>query len=169
MLYNDIDPRGPVRASFDGASLTDADVRDLELLRARRSLAYLKDRIGNDGMRELLKADLDAATAQNAAWVEQSGGAWRSGALTMRVPGPGAANFHDWFMGNMKRRNEPVFRAGHPDHFMNHPLPDGRAEVIENVGEDERPGTSSCAFTAPTPNSRLRGIRPTRASTASVS
>lgn len=139
MLYNDIDHRSGVRAGLNGVALNEDDIRGMELLRARRSLAYLKDVIGNDTMRTLLADDLDAATRQTAEWVERSAGAWRSGALTMRVPGPDAVSFHHWFMGNMKLRNEPVFRAGHPDHFLNHPLPDGGAEVIENVGEDERP------------------------------
>lgn len=139
MLYNDIDQHSDARAGLSGLTLGDDDIRELELLRSRRSLAYLKDRIGNDDMRKLVADDLDVTTKQTAEWAAQSAGAWQSGALTMQVPGPDAVSFHDWFMGNMKLRNEPVFRAGHPDHLMNHPLPDGRAEVIENVGEDERP------------------------------
>ena len=57
----------------------------------------------------------------------------------MTVPGPTASYFHHWFMANMQHRHEPIFRAGNPDHFVNHPLPEGGVEVIENVGEDALP------------------------------
>lgn len=98
-------------------------------------------------MLNLLANDLRTATAHVTAWLDASQGRWRSDSLTMTVPGPSAAHFHAWFMGNMKRGNESLFRAGHPDHFMNHPLPDGRAEVIENVGEDNLPWHIFLTFT----------------------
>lgn len=145
MLYNDISRQSPVQVSFSGDGLSassvldDNDIRDMELVRSRRALAYLKDRIGNDGMRQLLANDLNAASEQTEQWLHQSEGRWHSAALIMTAPGPPAAYFHDWFMGNMKQRHEPLFRAGHPDHFLNRPLPSGGAEVIENVGEDDLP------------------------------
>jgi hypothetical protein len=138
MLYNEGPPASIVTVSMDAHVLTDADVRDMELVRSRRALAYLKDKIGNERMLELLASDLDEATRQVAGWVEESNGRWQSGALLLRTAGPGADTFHDWFMGNMARQNEPIFRAGHPDHFVNHPLKGG-AEVVENVGEDDLP------------------------------
>lgn len=147
-LYNDTPAfeAAPV-VEFGGAHLDEADIRDLELIRSRRSLAYLKDRIGNDAMLELLADDLDAAATKVTGWLDASDGRWRSDSLTMTVPGPAAEAFHAWFMGNMKRGNETLFRAGHPDHFMNHPLPDGRAQVIKNVGEDNLPWHIFLTFT----------------------
>lgn len=139
MIYNSIPTDSIVRVAFDGLELSDSDVRAMELIRSRRSLAYLKDKIGNDQMLELLAADLDESTRAVAGWLEQSNGEWQSDALVLRTPGPNSDTFHDWFMGNMAKKNEPVFRAGHPDHFMNHPTGAGKAEVIENVGEDDLP------------------------------
>lgn len=144
-LYNDT-PLG-ARVDFTGIHLSEADIREMELIRSRRSLAYLKDRIGNDAMLELLADDVKEAAAHVRQWLDESAGRWQSDSLTMTVDGPTAAYFHAWFMGNMKRRNEALFRAGHPDHFMNHPLPDGRAQVIENVGEDSLPWHIFLSFT----------------------
>ena len=69
VLYNNISPQSLVQVSFSGDGVTagtmldDNDIRDMELVRSRRALAYLKDRIGNDGMRRLLADDLNAASA----------------------------------------------------------------------------------------------------------
>lgn len=128
----------PVTARIGEDTLTNEDIRNMELRRARRSLAYLKRKIGNEAMRILLKDELDAATIRTSKWMDASAGEWTSGALHLQTPGPSAAYFHRWFLGKMKDGQEAVFRAGHPDHFLNHPIDRG-AEVIENVGEDHDP------------------------------
>ena len=72
-------------------------------------------------------------------WVEASGGAWQSGSLELTVPGPGAEAFQDWYTRIMATTaREAELRAGHPEHFVSHPLP-GRVEVVENIGETELP------------------------------
>lgn len=115
LVFNDSRDTGRRgQAKISGAVLDDADIRHLELLRARRSNAYLKKRIGNDAMLELLADDLDDSTAEVRGWVEQSGGEWQSWALEMSVRGPSAQYFEDWFMGNMKDRHEALFRSGRP-------------------------------------------------------
>jgi len=110
------------RALIAGRTLDDAAIRDIELTRARRALAYLKAKIGNAAMRDLLKDDIDQTQARNREWVETSGGQWKSGSLELVVPGPGAAAFHGYFMTMMKEDRQPELRAGHPEHFMNVPL-----------------------------------------------
>ena len=126
------------RALIAGRTLDNAAIRDIELTRARRALAYLKAKIGNAAMRDLLKDDLDHTQARNRAWVEASSGRWKSGSLELVVPGPTAAAFHGYFMTMMKEDRQPELRAGHPEHFMNVPL-GPHAEVIENVGQDDLP------------------------------
>ncbi len=135
-IFNDLSYK--VTARIEDEVLNNDDIRNMELVRARRSLAYLKQKIGNDSMRLLLKEELDATTARTSNWMAESGGEWISGALLLETPGPGAAYFHHWFLTKMKNREEALFRAGHPDHFLNHPV-EGGAEVIENVGEDDDP------------------------------
>ena len=137
-----------VRALISGRTLDDAAIRDIELTRARRALAYLKVKIGNAAMRDLLKEDLDETQARNKARVEASGGRWKWGSLELVVPGPRAAAFHEYFMTMMKEDRQPELRAGHPEHFMNVPL-GPRAEVIENVGQDDLPWFIRLDFTPP--------------------
>lgn len=66
-LANDT-PRSEASATVDfaGMHLSDADIREMELIRSRRPLAYLKDRIGNEATLELLADDLGKSTAR--AW-----------------------------------------------------------------------------------------------------
>ena len=142
------DPTYPVHAMLDGEVLDNHKIRDMELVRARRALAYLKTKIGNAGMRTLLAEEIDIATRQVKSWVEASNGEWQSGAVELIFPGPKAKTFHAWFMNAMMQHREPEFRAGHPDHFLNHATP-GHAEVIENVGADDYPWHIFLDFAGP--------------------
>lgn len=125
-------------ASIDGERLDARSIRDEELARGRHALAYLKERIGNEGMRDLLARDIDATTRQVRAWVEASAGRWRTGVTELTVPGPPAATFHRWYERAMAERREAVLRAGHPEHFLLSPG-NGGVEVVENVGETDLP------------------------------
>lgn len=136
------------RALIAGRTLDDAAIRDVELTRARRALAYLKAKIGNAAMRDLLKDDLDQTQVRTREWVEASGGRWKWGSLELVVPGPSAAAFHGYFMTMMKEDRQPALRAGHPEHFLNVPL-GPHAEVIENVGQDTLPWFIRLDFTSP--------------------
>ena len=125
-------------ASIAGRRLSDRDIRDAELERARHALAYLKHKLGNEAMRALLGDDLDAMGATVRGWVEASRGEWRAASLELSVPGPSAREFQDWYVDAMTGAQEAALRAGHPEHFVSHPLP-GRVEVVENIGETELP------------------------------
>ena len=127
--------------------LTRADIDAFELVRAKGALAFLKAKIGNEGMRSLLADELRETTDRTTRWAEESNGAWQSGRLELVVPGPDAKTFHAFFMGMMANDRQAELRAAHPDHFMNMPL-GPRAEVIENVGEDDLPWFIHLEFTA---------------------
>ena len=118
--------------------LSEIDIARSELDRARHALAYLKGKLGTEAMRSLLSADLDESTARAQAWLEESGGAWQHESIELIVPGPAAAEFHDWYVAMVEQGREAVMRAGHPEHFVSHPQP-GFIEVVENVGETELP------------------------------
>ncbi len=89
-------------------------------------------------MRSLLSDDLHAMQAIVRGWVEASEGQWQSATLRLVVPGPGAQEFQDWYADAMARSREVELRAGHPEHFVSHPMP-GRVEVVENIGETALP------------------------------
>ncbi len=118
--------------------LSNQGILDAELARARHALAYLKQKIGNDHMRELLREDLLTMTGRVQQWLRASGGAWQCGSVELIVPGPSAAGFREWYADAMSKGWEVDLRAGHPEHFINHPVDDS-IEVIENIGETELP------------------------------
>ncbi len=125
-------------AVTDDRRLTDADIRGVELDRARHALAYLKGKLGNEATRALLDDDLRTMQAKVRAWVEASEGAWQSASLRLVVPGPSAEAFQRWYVEAMANAREAELRAGHPEHFVSHPM-SGRVEVIENIGETALP------------------------------
>ena len=125
-------------ATLDDTRLTEHDIRSHELVRARRALAYLKHRIGDAAMRRLLADDIAAMTATVRGWVEASAGRWRSAEITLALPGPGAVPFRDWYARVVAERRSAAMRAGHPEHYLNTPGPDG-IEVIEPIGETDLP------------------------------
>jgi hypothetical protein len=130
-----------------GADHLDAgEIAKLELTRAKGALGFLKAKIGNDGMRSLLADEIRESADRTTAWVEVADGQWRSGSLELVVPGPSAEAFHGFFMHLMRDDMQMELRAAHPDHFMNVPL-GPRAEVIENVGEDDIPWFIGLEFT----------------------
>ena len=137
---NAIDDRAvAAQALINGVLLTNADIRDLELARARHALAYLKQKLGNAAMLELIKDDLAQTVEQARRWLAASSGGWQTAFVELTVPGPSAAAFHLWYSHTIQDSAcEPELRAGHPEHFVSHPHVDG-IEVVENVGETELP------------------------------
>ena len=125
-------------ATMEGAGLTEHDIRAHELVRGRRALAYLKAKVGDEAMRRLLAEDVAAMSATVRGWVEASAGRWRSAEITLALPGPGAEAFRDWYARVVAERRSAAMRAGHPEHSLNTPGPDG-IEVIEPVGETDLP------------------------------
>ncbi len=142
------DEHYPARVLIDGRTLENRTIRDMELDRARRALAYLKAKIGNDAMRELLQGDLDRTAERAGQWVDASDGEWKSGVMELIVPGPSAETFHAWFFQMMGQDRQAELRAAHPEHFLNRPL-GAHAEVIENVGQDDLPWHIKLDFTPP--------------------
>ena len=125
-------------AAIGDERLDDRGIRDAELDRARHALFYLKGKLGNDAMQTLLDDDLRSMTTLVRGWVGASQGAWQSAAIRLTVPGPSARAFQDWYVAAMAGGREAELRAGHPEHFVSHPLP-GLVEVVENIGETALP------------------------------
>jgi hypothetical protein len=122
----------------DSRRLSNADVRDAELLRARHALAYLTAKLGTDAMLQLLADDLDRTASEVHGWVAASAGEWQGGTLQLAIQRLKAQAFQDWYAELVERDRQPVLRAGHPEHFVNHRATDD-IEVVENVGETELP------------------------------
>ena len=125
-------------ATIGTRRLSNGDILNNELARARHALAYLSQKIGNDRMRELFRDDLQTMTARVQDWLNASEGAWQTGSVELIVPGPSATAFRQWYADALAQGWEAELRAGHPEHFINHPVGDS-VEVIENIGETELP------------------------------
>ncbi len=121
------------------APFTNGDINAWELDWARHALAYLKQKLGNEVLRDLLRDDTARTMAQARAWVQASDGAWQTGSVELIVPGPSAQEFRAWYDGAMANAREPELRSGHPEHFVSNREGAGTIEVVENIGETEWP------------------------------
>lgn len=88
-----------VRTVIDGVEYGDEAVRQWELDRSRAALTLLKQRIGDERMRELLAPDLAASDAVMAPLPNGSGGAWRSAVTEMTAAGIDVDRFLTWWQG----------------------------------------------------------------------
>lgn len=127
-----------VTAYIGEECLTDQDIQKMELVRSRRALTFLKNKIGSEKIINLIEEELNEATIQMEKWADESNGEWKSGFVLLEMPKVRAEQFHKWFMCLVKNESK-LLGTAHPDHYRNRVLPDGRAEVIENLGEFEYP------------------------------
>ncbi|ATL32360.1 hypothetical protein [Streptomyces formicae] len=122
-----------VRTVIDGTEYTQDDIRRWELDRARAALALLKDRIGDEAMRELLAEDLRAADEIMAPLPDASGGAWRSAVTEMEIGGITAEEFLTWWQGRLASADRTALLAANPEHYLANSA-DGVVEIIETIG-----------------------------------
>jgi hypothetical protein len=104
---------------------------DWELAFARRALATLKDRLGRQGLLDLLRPDIEASTEQLSSYLAQSEGAWQLSQTELRVTGLTSGEFLSHF--DAIRDDEPRMIAVHPEHFVM-AVVDGGLKVVENLG-----------------------------------
>ncbi|MFJ8856041.1 hypothetical protein [Streptomyces sp. NPDC102437] len=122
-----------VRTVIDGTEYTQDDIRRWELDRARAALALLKDRIGDEAMRELLTEDLRAADRAMAPLPDASGGAWRSAVTEMEIGGITAEEFLTWWQGRLASADRTALLSANPEHYLADSA-DGVVEIIETIG-----------------------------------
>ncbi|MFE4973596.1 hypothetical protein ACFRAR_15955 [Kitasatospora sp. NPDC056651] len=122
-----------VRTVIDGTEYTQDDIRRWELDRARNALALLKNRIGDELMRELLTEDLRVADEAMAPLPDASGGAWRSAVTEMEIGGTTAEEFLTWWQGRLASGDRTALLAANPEHYLAASA-DGVVEIIETIG-----------------------------------
>lgn len=135
---------GATVATIGDETLSDHDLQAIELARAHKALAYLKNKIGANII-PLLQDELDISTAQMEKYARESSGEWKSGFVVIAFTGVSAQSLHDFFMTMVKNKDEAGLRAAHPEHFLTRIQPTG-PEIIENVGEDDYPWYITGAF-----------------------
>ena len=132
---------GPLPAAvirLGDATLFDDDLGQLELARARHALAYLQGRLGHEAMFALLGGDTETMDERVRGWIADSDGQWRTMTADLVVPGCSAGAFQRWYAGTVAAGRDDKLRAGHPEHFVNHPHGE-LIDVVENIGETELP------------------------------
>ncbi|MFF2956702.1 hypothetical protein ACFVVU_35825 [Kitasatospora sp. NPDC057965] len=122
-----------VRTVIDGTEYSQDDIRAWELDRARNALALLKNRIGDESMRELLAEDLRAADGIMAPLPGASGGAWRSAVTELEIGGITAEEFLTWWQGRLASGDRTALLAANPEHYLAASA-DGVVEIIETIG-----------------------------------
>ncbi|MFJ6622016.1 hypothetical protein ACIQOW_31110 [Kitasatospora sp. NPDC091335] len=119
-----------VRTVIDGTEYTQDDIRRWELDRARNALALLKNRIGDELMRELLSEDLRVADEIMAPLPD---GAWQSAVTEMEIDGITAEEFLTWWQGRLASADRTALLAANPEHYLADSA-DGVVEIIETIG-----------------------------------
>lgn len=122
-----------VRTVIDGTEYAQDDIRRWELDRARTALTLLKNRIGDELMRELLTEDLRAADRTMAPLPAASDGAWRSAVTEMEIDGIDADGFLTWWQGRLASADRGALLAANPEHYLANSA-DGVVEIIETIG-----------------------------------
>lgn len=108
---------------------------DWELFFARRALANLKSRLGQQALLELLEPDTAASAETLKAWADSSRGQWRPAATQLQFHGISAGEFVSYFMSITGE--QPKLLAAQPEHFVLAEAGNGPSHVIrvvENLG-----------------------------------
>lgn len=108
---------------------------DWELFFARRALANLKSRLGQQTLLELLEPDIAASASTLKAWADSSRGQWRAALTQLQVRGISASEFVAYFMSITGE--QPKLLAAQPEHFVLDETGNGPSHVIrvvENLG-----------------------------------
>lgn len=104
---------------------------DWELFFARRALAKLKSRLGQQALLELLEPDIADSARTLKAWADSSQGQWRPALTRLRVRGISAGEFVSYFTSITG--DQPKLLAAQPEHFVLVEAGDGPSHVIRVV------------------------------------
>ncbi|MFD9067091.1 hypothetical protein ACFVZ3_36845 [Kitasatospora purpeofusca] len=122
-----------VHTDIDGTGHDRAAVLAWELDRSRAALRLLKQRLGDDRVRDLLAPDTAAADAAMAGWLDASGGRWRAAVTELTATGLDAGTFLAWWQGRLHDGDRAALLAANPEHYLADST-GGTVEIIETVG-----------------------------------
>ncbi|MFE6054679.1 hypothetical protein ACFQ6N_28325 [Kitasatospora sp. NPDC056446] len=122
-----------IRTDIDGTTHPREAVLAWELDRARAALRLLKQRLGDDRIRDLLTPDTTAADTALTAWAHASAGRWRTAVTELTTTGTDAASFLTWWQGRLHTGDRAALLAANPEHYLADSTGD-RVEIIETIG-----------------------------------
>ncbi|MER7671719.1 hypothetical protein ABTY61_25125 [Kitasatospora sp. NPDC096128] len=122
-----------IHTTLDNTPQPPEAVLTWELDRARAALRLLKQRLGDDRMRELLTPDTTAADAALTTWAHASQGRWRTAVTELTATGIDADRFLTWWQGRLQAGDRTALLAANPEHYLADSTGD-RVEIIETLG-----------------------------------
>lgn len=122
-----------VHTGIDGTTHPREAVLAWELDRARAALRLLKQRLGDDRVRELLAPDTAASDTALAAWARASAGRWRTAVTELTATGIDAETFLTWWQGRLHSGDRTALLAANPEHYLADSTGE-RVEIIETIG-----------------------------------
>ncbi|MFF2657554.1 hypothetical protein ACFVUH_09355 [Kitasatospora sp. NPDC058032] len=122
-----------IRTHIDGVRHERTAVLGWELERGRAALRLLKQRLGDDRVRDLLAPDTAAADAAMADWLRASDGEWRAAVTELTATGIDATTFLTWWQGRLRAPDRAALLAANPEHYLADST-GGTVEIVETVG-----------------------------------
>ena len=126
-----------VQALLSAAGM--ADLRAEGLDDTRQMLAVLKERLGPEASRTMMRSKCRRSQIAIKAVLALSRGRKKLCTIDLVADGIGAQGYVDWFMRTHESNNEAEMLAANPDHWLIRLTDDGRQEVIETVGNSPLP------------------------------
>ncbi|GAA3310510.1 hypothetical protein GCM10020295_77800 [Streptomyces cinereospinus] len=123
----------PVSVALVSGPTGAGSIDDYELAYARRALDRFRTLLGRQGLLDLLAADIEEGNARLRENAQASGGSFRSGTTVLDARGLTSGELVAW-MEQAFAGDEGALLAGHPEHYVMTPGPDGSFRVVENVG-----------------------------------
>jgi uncharacterized protein len=121
----------PVTIEVVSGPTAPGTIDSYELFFARRALALIKERLGREGILEMLEGDIKLGTEFFREMLAAADGRWQECITELRVEGLGLVEFSGWMAENF--HNEKTLLAVQPEHYVIS-LVDGGQDGVENIG-----------------------------------
>ncbi|MFJ1901636.1 hypothetical protein [Streptomyces sp. NPDC088115] len=108
------------------------NIDDFELFYARRALRRFRERLGRQGLLDLLAEDIDKGEAFLRENARLSEGTFNCGTTVLATRGTSAGEFVAWM--DKAFADENVLLDAQPEHYVMVGQPDGAVHIVENVG-----------------------------------
>ncbi|MCX5214755.1 hypothetical protein OG689_36800 [Kitasatospora sp. NBC_00240] len=122
----------PVTVALVSGPSGTGSIDDFELFYARRAVARFRERLGRQGLLDLLAADIEEGNAALRESARTSDGSFTGRTTVLATQGLTSGEFLGW-MGKAFS-DESVLLAAHPEHYSITDQEDGSVHVVENIG-----------------------------------
>jgi hypothetical protein len=122
----------PVAVTLTSGPAGPGSIDDFELFYSRRAVTRFRERLGRQGVLDLLAADIDEGNAFLRTSALASEGSFTAGTTVLTTQGLTAVEFLSWM--DKAFVDENVLLAAQPEHYVMAGQADGSVQVVENIG-----------------------------------